>query len=165
MSATAVCIFWHWHNWPRSHLFAKSFPHFSATHWLMHSNSPFVIASSAFSGSFTYTLRTSYESSGAKSDNSSLMKQLSYVTEISIQNCSIGFQVLYWHWNQSKIEFLPIHLMNVLAILDDIHLQQTWFPPPGHNLYSSMTTYLRHVSTIYANLTALYSIGQSVQVG
>ena len=28
-----------------------------------------------------------------------------------------------------------------------------------------MTTYLRHVSTIYANLTALYSIGQSVQVG
>ena len=26
-----------------------------------------------------------------------------------------------------------------------------------------MTTYLRHVSTIYANLTALYSIGQSVQ--
>ena len=29
---------------------------------------------------------------------------------------------------------------------------------------SSMTTYLRHVSTIYANLTALYSIGQSVQV-
>ena len=31
--------------------------------------------------------------------------------------------------------------------------------------FSSMTTYLRHVSTIYANLTALYSIGQSVQVG
>jgi len=31
-----------------------------------------------------------------------------------------------------------------------------------HN-YTSMTTYLRHVSTIYANLTALYSIGQSVQ--
>jgi hypothetical protein len=28
----------------------------------------------------------------------------------------------------------------------------------------SMTTFLRHVSTIYANLTALYSIGQSVQV-
>ena len=27
-----------------------------------------------------------------------------------------------------------------------------------------MTTFLRHVSTIYANLTALYSIGQSVQV-
>ena len=27
----------------------------------------------------------------------------------------------------------------------------------------SMTTFLRHVSTIYANLTALYSIGQSVQ--
>ena len=26
-----------------------------------------------------------------------------------------------------------------------------------------MTTFLRHVSTIYANLTALYSIGQSVQ--
>lgn len=31
-----------------------------------------------------------------------------------------------------------------------------------HN-YTSMTTFLRHVSTIYANLTALYSIGQSVQ--
>lgn len=31
-----------------------------------------------------------------------------------------------------------------------------------HN-YTSMTTYLRHVSTIYSNLTALYSIGQSVQ--
>ena len=31
-------------------------------------------------------------------------------------------------------------------------------------LLCSMTTYLRHVSTIYANLTALYSIGQSVQV-
>ena len=30
-------------------------------------------------------------------------------------------------------------------------------------LYCSMTTFLRHVSTIYANLTALYSIGQSVQ--
>ena len=26
-----------------------------------------------------------------------------------------------------------------------------------------MTTFLRHVSTIYSNLTALYSIGQSVQ--
>lgn len=32
-----------------------------------------------------------------------------------------------------------------------------------HN-YTSMTTFLRHVSTIYSNLTALYSIGQSVQV-
>lgn len=31
-----------------------------------------------------------------------------------------------------------------------------------HN-YTSMTTFLRHVSTIYPNLTALYSIGQSVQ--
>jgi len=31
-----------------------------------------------------------------------------------------------------------------------------------HN-YTSMTTFLRHVSTIYANLTALYSVGQSVQ--
>ena len=31
-----------------------------------------------------------------------------------------------------------------------------------HN-YTSMTTFLRHVSTIYSNLTALYSIGQSVQ--
>ena len=29
--------------------------------------------------------------------------------------------------------------------------------------FLSMTTFLRHVSTIYANLTALYSIGQSVQ--
>ena len=31
-----------------------------------------------------------------------------------------------------------------------------------HN-YTSMTHFLRHVSTIYSNLTALYSIGQSVQ--
>ena len=31
-----------------------------------------------------------------------------------------------------------------------------------HN-YTSMTTFLRHVSTVYSNLTALYSIGQSVQ--
>ena len=31
-----------------------------------------------------------------------------------------------------------------------------------HN-YTSTTTFLRHVSTIYSNLTALYSIGQSVQ--
>lgn len=31
-----------------------------------------------------------------------------------------------------------------------------------HN-YTSMTTFLRRVSTVYANLTALYSIGQSVQ--
>ena len=31
-----------------------------------------------------------------------------------------------------------------------------------HN-YTSMTTFMRHVSTIYSNLTALYSIGQSVQ--
>jgi len=31
-----------------------------------------------------------------------------------------------------------------------------------HN-YTSMTTFLRHVSTIYPNLTALYSIGKSVQ--
>jgi carboxypeptidase M len=31
-----------------------------------------------------------------------------------------------------------------------------------HN-YTSMTQFLRHVSTIYSNLTALYSIGQSVQ--
>ena len=165
MSATAVCIFWHWHNWPRSHLFAKSFPHFSATRWLMHSNSPFVIASSAFSGSYTYMLRSIYESSGAKSDNSSLMKQLSFVTEISIQNCSMGFQVLYWHWNHSKIEFLPIHLMNVFWQYLMIFTFNRYDFPPGHNLYSSMTTYLRHVSTIYANLTALYSIGQSVQVG
>jgi len=44
-------------------------------------------------------------------------------------------------------------------------LQQPIFPRLSmqyHN-YTSMTTYLRHVSTIYANLTALYSIGQSVQ--
>ena len=31
-----------------------------------------------------------------------------------------------------------------------------------HN-YTSMTHFLRHVSTVYSNLTALYSIGQSVQ--
>ena len=36
---------------------------------------------------------------------------------------------------------------------------------PVLGFYFSMTTFLRHVSTIYANLTALYSIGQSVQVG
>jgi len=44
-------------------------------------------------------------------------------------------------------------------------VQQPVFPRLSmkyHN-YTSMTTYLRHVSTIYANLTALYSIGQSVQ--
>jgi len=43
--------------------------------------------------------------------------------------------------------------------------QQPLFPRLSmqyHN-YTSMTTFLRHVSTIYANLTALYSIGQSVQ--
>jgi len=44
-------------------------------------------------------------------------------------------------------------------------VQQPIFPQLSmqyHN-YTSMTTFLRHVSTIYANLTALYSIGQSVQ--
>jgi carboxypeptidase M len=44
-------------------------------------------------------------------------------------------------------------------------VQQPIFPQLNmqyHN-YTSMTTFLRHVSTIYANLTALYSIGQSVQ--
>jgi len=44
-------------------------------------------------------------------------------------------------------------------------VQQPLFPKLSmqyHN-YTSMTTFLRHVSTIYANLTALYSIGQSVQ--
>ena len=40
-----------------------------------------------------------------------------------------------------------------------IHPRLSW---DYHN-YTSMTTFLRHVSTIYANLTALYSIGQSVQ--
>jgi hypothetical protein len=43
--------------------------------------------------------------------------------------------------------------------------QQPVFPRLSfqyHN-YTSMTTFLRHVSTVYANLTALYSIGQSVQ--
>ena len=42
-----------------------------------------------------------------------------------------------------------------------VHPRLTW---QYHN-YTSMTTFLRHVSTIYSNLTALYSIGQSVQVG
>ena len=44
-------------------------------------------------------------------------------------------------------------------------LQQPIYPRLSwdyHN-YTSMTTFLRHVSTIYSNLTALYSIGQSVQ--
>ena len=41
-----------------------------------------------------------------------------------------------------------------------VHPRLTW---QYHN-YTSMTTFLRHVSTIYSNLTALYSIGQSVQV-
>lgn len=43
--------------------------------------------------------------------------------------------------------------------------QQPVFPRLSfqyHN-YTSMTTFLRHVSTVYSNLTALYSIGQSVQ--
>ncbi|TRY73740.1 hypothetical protein TCAL_00928 [Tigriopus californicus] len=40
-----------------------------------------------------------------------------------------------------------------------IHPKLSW---QYHN-YTSMTTFLRHVSTIYSNLTALYSIGQSVQ--
>merc|ERR1712020_136072 len=40
-----------------------------------------------------------------------------------------------------------------------IHPRLSW---DYHN-YTSTTTFLRHVSTIYANLTALYSIGQSVQ--
>ncbi len=43
--------------------------------------------------------------------------------------------------------------------------QQPGFPRLSfqyHN-YTSMTTFLRHVSTVYSNLTALYSIGQSVQ--
>merc|ERR1711993_187122 len=40
-----------------------------------------------------------------------------------------------------------------------IHPRLSW---DYHN-YTSMTTFLRHVSTIYSNLTALYSIGQSVQ--
>lgn len=47
-----------------------------------------------------------------------------------------------------------------------VQSQQPLFPRLSmqyHN-YTSMTTFLRHVSTIYANLTALYSIGQSVQV-
>jgi len=44
-------------------------------------------------------------------------------------------------------------------------IQQPIFPQLSmqyHN-YTSMTTYLRHVSTIYSNLTALYSVGQSTQ--
>merc|ERR1712020_257041 len=40
-----------------------------------------------------------------------------------------------------------------------IHPRLSW---DYHN-YTSTTTFLRHVSTIYSNLTALYSIGQSVQ--
>ena len=40
-----------------------------------------------------------------------------------------------------------------------IYPQLSW----SYHNYTSMTTYLRHVSTIYSNLTALYSIGQSVQ--
>ena len=40
-----------------------------------------------------------------------------------------------------------------------IHPRLSW---DYHN-YTSMTTFMRHVSTIYSNLTALYSIGQSVQ--
>lgn len=51
------------------------------------------------------------------------------------------------------------------AVEGRVEVQAPLFPRLSmqyHN-YTSMTTYLRHVSTIYANLTALYSIGQSVQ--
>jgi len=45
------------------------------------------------------------------------------------------------------------------TIQKPIHPRLSW---DYHN-YTSTTTFLRHVSTIYSNLTALYSIGQSVQ--
>lgn len=45
------------------------------------------------------------------------------------------------------------------TIQKPVHPRLSW---DYHN-YTSTTTFLRHVSTIYSNLTALYSIGQSVQ--
>ena len=52
---------------------------------------------------------------------------------------------------QSNIYKLIVHFFLLFRLSWDYHN------------YTSTTTFLRHVSTIYSNLTALYSIGQSVQ--